>query len=43
MGDLLGSPVVPFYPFSFWVPLERPDSRGQATLVIWGATGVPSP
>ena len=22
---VLGSPVVPFYPFSFWVPLLKPN------------------
>ena len=26
-GHGLGSPVVPFYPFSFWVPLLQPNSR----------------
>ena len=39
MGDLLGSPVVPFYPFSFWAPLEKPNSRKKATLIIKGLLG----
>ena len=29
----LGSPVVPFYPFSFWVPLLKPNSRKKGTLI----------
>ena len=31
---LLGSPVVPFCPFSFWVPLLKPSSRKKGTLII---------
>ena len=29
----LGSPVVPFYPFSFWVPLLKPNSRKKGTRI----------
>ena len=36
---LLGSPVVPFYPFSFWVPLLKPNSRKKGTLIIRGLLG----
>ena len=36
---MLGSPVVPFYPFSFWVPLLKPNSRKQGTLTIKGLLG----
>ena len=36
---LLGSPVVPFYPFSFWVPLLKPNSRKKGTLIIKGLLG----
>ena len=36
---LLGSPVVPFYPFSFWVPLLKPNSRNKGTLIIKGLLG----
>ena len=35
----LGSPVVPFYPFCFWVPLLRPNSRKKGTLIIKGLLG----
>ena len=35
----LGSPVVPFYPFSFWVPLLKPNSRKKGTLIIKGLLG----
>ena len=35
----LGSPVVPFYPFSFWAPLLKPSSRKKATLIIKGLLG----
>ena len=35
----LGSPVVPFYPFSFWAPLLKPNSRKKATLIIKGLLG----
>ena len=35
----LGSPVVPFYPFSFWVPLLIPNSRKKGTLIIKGLLG----
>ena len=35
----LGSPVVPFYPFSFWVPLLEPNSRKKGTLIIKGLLG----
>ena len=35
----LGSPVVPFYPFSFWVPLLNPNSRKKGTLIIKGLLG----
>ena len=30
----LGSPVVPFCPFSFWVCLLKPNSRKKGTLII---------
>ena len=30
----LGSPVVPFYPFSLWLPLLKPNSRKKGTLII---------
>ena len=33
------SPVVPFYPFSFWVPLLKPKSRKKGTLIIKGLLG----
>ena len=36
---LLGSPVVAFYPFSFWVPLLKPNSRKKGTLIIKGLQG----
>ena len=36
---ILGSPVVPFYPFSFWVPLLKPNSRKKGTLTIKGLLG----
>ena len=36
---LLGAPVVPFYPFSFWVPLLKPDSRKKGSLTIKGLLG----
>ena len=36
---LLGSPVVPFYPFSFWVPVLKPNSRKKGTLIIKGLLG----
>ena len=35
----LGAPVVPFYPFSFWVPLLKPNSRKKGTLIIKGLLG----
>ena len=35
----LGSPVVPFYPFSFWVPLLKPNSRKKDTLIVKGLLG----
>ena len=35
----LGSPVVPCYPFSFWVPLLKPNSRKKGTLIIKGLLG----
>ena len=35
----LGAPVVPFYPFSFWVPLLKPTSRKKGTLIIKGLLG----
>ena len=35
----LGAPVVPFYPFSFWVPLLKPNSREKGTLIIKGLLG----
>ena len=35
----LGAPVVPFYPFSFWVPLLKPNSRTKGTLIIKGPLG----
>ena len=38
-GSKLGSPVVPFYPFSFWVPLLKPNSRKKGTLIIKGLLG----
>ena len=37
----LGSPVVPFCPFSFWVPLLKPNSRKKGTLIIKGLLGNP--
>ena len=33
-GFNLGAPVVPFYPFSFWVPLLKRNSRKKGTLII---------
>ena len=35
----LGSPVVPFYPFPFWVPLLKPNSGKKGTLIIKGLLG----
>ena len=35
----LGAPVVPFYPFSFWLPLLKPNSRKKGTLIIKGPLG----
>ena len=35
----LGSPVEPFYPFSFWVPLLKPNSRKKGTLIVKGLLG----
>ena len=35
----LGSPVVPFDPFSFWVPFLKPNSRKKGTLIIKGLLG----
>ena len=35
----LGSPVVPFYPFSFWVPLLKPNSRKKGTRIVKGLLG----
>ena len=35
----LGSPVVPVYPFSFWVPLLKPNSRKKGSLIIKGLLG----
>ena len=32
-------PSVPFYPFSFWVPLLKPNSRKKGTLIIKGLLG----
>ena len=29
----LGSPVVPFYPFSFWVPISKPNREKKGTLI----------
>ena len=36
---VLGFVVVPFYPFSFWVPLLKPKSRKKGTLIIKGLLG----
>ena len=38
-NHFLGAPVVPFYPFSFWVPLLKPNSRKKGTLIIKGLLG----
>ena len=38
-GLQVGSPVVPFCPFSFWVPLFTPSSRNKGTLIIRGLLG----
>ena len=35
----LGSPVVPFCLFPFWVPLLKPNSRKKGTLIIKGPLG----
>ena len=35
----LGAPVVPFYPFSFWVPSLKPNSRKKGTLILKGPLG----
>ena len=32
-GFPYGAPVVPFYPFSFWLPLLKPNSRKKSTLI----------
>ena len=37
--DVLGSPVVPFYPFCLGVPLLKPNSRKKGTLIIKGVLG----
>ena len=39
VNTCLGAPVVPFYPFSFWVPLLKPNSRKKGTLIIKGLLG----
>ena len=39
LGICLGAPAVPFYPFSFWVPLLKPNSRKKGTLIIKGLLG----
>ena len=31
--------MVPFYPFSFWVPLLKPNSRKKGTLIFKGLLG----
>ena len=36
---MLGPPVVPFCPFSFWVPLVKPNSRKKGTLIVKGLLG----
>ena len=38
-SEFLGSPVVPFYPFSFWVPLLKPNSRKKGALIVKGLLG----
>ena len=38
-SPVIGAPVVPFYPFSFWVPLLKPNSRKKGTLIIKGLLG----
>ena len=35
----LGSPVVAFYPFSFWAPVLTPNSSKKGTLIIKGLLG----
>ena len=35
----LGSPVVPFCPFSLGLPLLKPNSRKKGTLIIKGLLG----
>ena len=35
--QFLGSPVVPFCLFSFWVPLLKPNSRKKGTLIFKGS------
>ena len=39
---LLGSPVVPFCPFSFWVPLLTPNRSEMGTLIVKGLLGNPA-
>ena len=38
-GWFLGSRVVPFCPFSFLVPLLKPNSRKKGTLIMKGLLG----
>ena len=38
-GFPYGAPVVPFYPFSFWLPLLKPNSRKKGTLIIKALLG----
>ena len=38
-GVKLGAPVVPFYPFSFGVPLLKPNSKKKGALIIKGLLG----
>ena len=38
-GGYLGFPVLSFCPFSFWVPLLKPNSREKGTPIIKGLLG----
>ena len=39
VNGVLGSPVVPFYPFLWGGPLLKPNSRKKGTLIIKGLLG----
>ena len=38
-APLLGTPVVPFYPFCLGVSLLKQNSRKKGTFITWGLPG----